>query len=76
MGNLEYQVFYRRHLPHIQPPGATLFITFRLANSIPAQVHQQLIEEARQTEAILDGISEPQEQARRIYLAQRRFFGK
>lgn len=30
-----YKEFTERHRPHIHPPGATLFVTFRLANSIP-----------------------------------------
>ncbi len=34
----EYKQFYRRKLPHIHSPGATLFVTFRLANSIPKSV--------------------------------------
>lgn len=29
---------YRRNLPHIHPTGNPLFITFRLANSLPVQV--------------------------------------
>lgn len=33
-----YKEFYRRKLPHIHPPGATLFVTFRLAGSIPKSV--------------------------------------
>lgn len=36
------QTYYRRNMPHIVPPGATLFITFRLAGSLPAAVIQQL----------------------------------
>ena len=35
MPNLDYKLHYRRNLPHLQPPGATLFVTFRLAGSIP-----------------------------------------
>ncbi len=35
MGNFEYKQFYERKRPHIHPPGATLFVTFRLAGSIP-----------------------------------------
>ena len=31
----EYKQFYRRRLPHIHSPNGTLFVTFRLANSIP-----------------------------------------
>jgi len=73
---LEYQLFYRRHLPHFQPPGATLFITFRLAGSIPIHVLQQLLAEARQVEAVLEQISDPQARAEQAYLAQRRLFGK
>lgn len=34
----EYKQFYRRKLPHIHSPGGTLFVTFRLANSIPKSV--------------------------------------
>jgi len=33
-----YKEFYRRKLPHIHPPGATLFVTFRLAGSIPRSI--------------------------------------
>jgi REP-associated tyrosine transposase len=29
--------FYRRHLPHWQPPGQNLFITWRLFGSLPAK---------------------------------------
>jgi REP element-mobilizing transposase RayT len=47
MDALEYRFFYRRRLPHYQPPGATFFISFRLAGSIPAIVEQQLAVESR-----------------------------
>lgn len=36
------KMFYRRHLPHFQLPGSTLFVTFRLHGSLPAQVIEQL----------------------------------
>jgi len=42
MNTLRYKRQYRRRLPHIQPPGATFFITFRLADSIPQKVWQEL----------------------------------
>lgn len=35
MTNLAYKQFTRRHRPHIHPPGAVLFVTYRLADSIP-----------------------------------------
>lgn len=34
----EYKPLYRRKLPHYHMPGANLFVTFRLANSIPREV--------------------------------------
>jgi putative transposase len=34
----EFKQFRRRKLPHIHPPGAILFVTFRLAGSIPKSV--------------------------------------
>ncbi len=34
--------FYRRRLPHWQPPGATLFLTYRLYGSLPIEVIQKL----------------------------------
>jgi putative transposase len=33
--------YYERHLPHRLPPGETIFITFRLACSLPHQVVAQ-----------------------------------
>ena len=30
--------FYQRHLPHWRQPGATYFVTFRLADSLPQEV--------------------------------------
>lgn len=76
MSTLEYKISYRRHLPHFQPPGATLFITSRLADSIPVEVQKQLRAEAERTEAALTRISDPQERAQQAYLEQRRLFGK
>ena len=41
MNHFDYKPFYRRNLPHIQPPGATFFLTFHLAGSLPRGVLQQ-----------------------------------
>jgi putative transposase len=76
VNNLDYRLFYQRHLPHYQPPGATLFVTFRLANSIPAVVRERLLEEANQSKSALERITDPQERAHEADLAQRRLFGK
>ena len=76
MSNLVPESVYRRNLPHIQPPGATFFITFRLAGSIPAAIDRALCAEAERIQAELECAPDSPERAERIYLEQRRFFGK
>ena len=51
MNQYTYKPSYRRNLPHIQPPGATFFITFSLTGSIPKHILQQYITEKRKLEA-------------------------
>lgn len=76
MNTLKYKPSYRRHLPHIQPPGATLFITFRLAGSIPAEKLRQLIEEQEQIEKHITRIGDPDERMRQADRERRKMFGK
>jgi REP element-mobilizing transposase RayT len=38
LANLDYKQFTRRHRPHIHPPGGVLFVTYRLAGSVPKSV--------------------------------------
>ena len=38
MSTLDYKSFTERRRPHIHPAGATLFVTYRLAGSIPQGV--------------------------------------
>jgi len=45
MPRWDYQTFYRRVLPHWQPGGVPLFITWRLAGSLPKVVSLQFEEE-------------------------------
>lgn len=44
---LAFREYYKRRLPHIQIAGATYFITFRLANSLPVEALDKLTEEKR-----------------------------
>jgi REP element-mobilizing transposase RayT len=76
MTNLDYKFFYQRHLPHYQPEDATLFITFRLANSIPQVVIGQLNAEAERVDAVLSKIANRHERAEQAYLEQRKLFAK
>lgn len=39
------KMIYQGDLPHIQPPGATLFITFRLAGSLPKSILNEISDE-------------------------------
>lgn len=41
MGQFDYKPSYRRNLPHLQPRGAIVFVTFRLAGSLPASLIEQ-----------------------------------
>jgi REP element-mobilizing transposase RayT len=75
MSTLGYQAEYKRFLPHIQPPGAILFLTFRLAGTIPKQVHDQLVAEQEQTAKWLAQLADKKEQVAQKYKEQKRIFG-
>jgi putative transposase len=51
MNQFTYKQNYRRRLPHIQPPEATLFVTFRLEGSIPKNVLEEWRTEKKKLEA-------------------------
>ncbi len=42
----EAKIYYERHLPHWQPPGKMLFITWRLAGSLPATFWRECTEKS------------------------------
>ena len=50
---LGYKSFYRRNLPHVQPLNAALFLTFRLAGSLPSEVLWRMADERRLLEEAL-----------------------
>ncbi len=55
LDRLGYKSFYRRNLPHIQPVKSALFVTFRLAGSLPEDVLARMAEERRQIERTSKG---------------------
>ncbi len=71
---MEYRLFYQRHLPHFQPPGATQFITFRLAGSLPPEVLRRLTEETRIKQREIDLLPDPHTRKEAASLAQKRLF--
>ena len=58
MSYRDYRRFYRRNLPHIQPPGGTFFVTFNLVGSYPTKVLQ---DRAKAERSVLDKQREPRE---------------
>jgi len=47
MNQFDFKQYYRRGLPHVQPPEATLFVTFRLDGSIPRPVLDEWLREKK-----------------------------
>lgn len=72
----KHRVFYRRSLPHWQPPGATLFITSRLAGSLPRAVIEELQAEQERQEFALSRIADIEERRRQASLNARQAFGR
>lgn len=77
---MEYKQFYRRKLPHVHAPGATLFVTFRLAGSIPKRViehwKQEKIWFEREHERLAKDVAINREQKESFLDFQRRWFTK
>ncbi len=69
-------VIYRRNLPHIHPPGATFFVTFRLAGSLPQEVLERLKEEREEEERQLKERLQGAALRREQYQLQKKFFGR
>jgi putative transposase len=76
MSPQDYKLYYQRTLPHYQPPGATLFITFRLAGSLPKEIIQRLEVDKRLEQLKLDRIPESKARDNAAYKAQKRLFNK
>ena len=73
---LEYQPFYRRNLPHIQPTGATFFITTRLHGSLPSEVILRLRDETERRLQIIEATADPADKAELLYRVEKRYFGR
>jgi putative transposase len=64
-----YKPSYRRNLPHLQPPGATIFVTFRLAGSLPRELSLSWQAEMKRLEG-LDCTDNQRYQQRRRWFAK------
>lgn len=73
---LRYQPSYRRNLPHIQPLGATFFVTPRLYGSLPGAVLEQLHAETEQRLKAIKAIADPETREAERYWVYKRQFGR
>ena len=72
----DHRFYYRRNLPHYQPKYATVFVTFRLAGSIPVTVLEQIAYAHSQAVKGLNQRSDAPDHKARLHEEQRRAFGK
>ena len=70
------RIYYRRNLPHYQPVDATFFVTFRLADSLPADTVARLKEERVQEEKLLLKIKDEKVREKKIADQRKRYFSK
>jgi len=68
-------IFYRRNLPHIHPKDAIFFITFRLVDSLPANVLQKLQQEREEEIKLLRKKYSGEEFEKEKYKTEKRYFG-
>jgi len=71
-------IYFRRNLPHIQPPNSTFFVTFRLANSLPKEVVLRLKAEQQEAERGLRALKQqdPLSYLKAFSDQRKRYFGK
>lgn len=67
------KIYYRRHLPHYQPQGATYHVTFRLKGSLPREIIEGLRAEREQAERKLAKATNGREQETRRLLLEYRW---
>lgn len=75
-GNAELIPHYKRSLPHWQPEGAMFFITFRLANSLPVQIIQELETEREREKQIIRAKYSGAQQHEELYKLDKKHFGQ
>jgi putative transposase len=68
--------FYRRKLPHWHPEGQMFFITFRLANSLPTHIIQELEAEREREKQIIRTKLSSIQQRDELYKLEKKYFGR
>jgi REP element-mobilizing transposase RayT len=70
---LGFKSFYRRNLPHIQPIGASLFLTFRLIDSLPRSVLERLAKRRLYLQTELEQVRIENPDSGSLKMARRQF---
>ena len=73
---IAYRAHYHRHLPHYQPPEVTLFVTFRLHGSLPAEQLERLKAEALERERQIDHLPDESNRKATLYTERKHQFGR
>ena len=68
--------FYRRKLPHWHLEGQMFFITFRLANSLPTHIIQELEAEREREKQIIRTKLSSIQQRDELYKLEKKYFGR
>ncbi len=68
--------YYRRNLPHYQPPFGTYFVTTRLDGSLPREAIMRLIEERERNLKAIRSINEIATQKKKAYNIYRKYFAQ
>lgn len=71
-----FKTYYRRNLPHYQPPGYTYFVTYRLSGSLPVELIKKLKGEREKQLKEITGISDKSIQQEKYKRMQSAYFGK
>lgn len=72
----QYKTYYKRNLPHYQPPGYTFFVTYRLNGSLPVEVIERLKQEREKELKVIEGYDNLKIRKEKYKNYQSRYFGK
>lgn len=71
-----YKTYYKRNLPHYQPPGYTFFVTYRLDGSLPVEIIKQLKAEREKALKVISGYTDIKVRKEKYKTYQSQYFGK
>jgi len=76
MSQFDFDLYYERNLPHYQPEGATFFVTFRLAGSLPKEIMERLFAETDRRGRELKNHPDCSEEPDKFRKLQKKMFGR